>query len=83
MGQEERTRVRVEVKDRRGGIVHGAGFSRRKRCGQAEEGFKKSQAHGGGFHHIFFFFNIPFSILSFFILDFAGTSLSNHYILLT
>lgn len=56
MGQEERTRVHGEVKDRRGGIAHGAGFSRREGCGQAEEGFKKAQAHGDGFHHIFFFF---------------------------
>lgn len=31
----------------------------------------------------FFFFYVPFSILSFFILDFAGTTLSNTYILLT
>lgn len=85
MGQEERTRVHGEVKDRRGGIAHGAGFSRREGCGQAEEGFKKAQAHGDGFHHIFFFFffYVPFSILSFFILDFAGTTLSNTYILLT
>lgn len=62
--------------------MHGAGFSRRKGCGQAEEGFKKLQAHGDGFYYIFFF-NVPFSILSFFILDFAGTTLSNTYILLT
>lgn len=31
----------------------------------------------------FCFFYVPFSILSFFILDFAGTTLSNTYILLT
>lgn len=55
-GPRRKNQVHGEVKDRRGGIAHGVGFSRREGCGQAEEGFKKAQAHGDGFHHIFFFF---------------------------
>lgn len=61
-----------------GGVVRWSG------CGQAEEGFKKSQPHGDGLHHIFLFLTFLFQYLSFFILDFAGTILSsNDYIWLT
>lgn len=46
-----------------GGVVRWSG------CGQAEEGFKKSQPHGDGLHHIFLFLTFLFSV---FIIFYSG-----------
>lgn len=37
------------------GVGPGRGVVRWRGCGHAEEGFEKSQPHGDGLHHIFFF----------------------------